>query len=55
MYSVLQAVLYLHKNKIIHRDIKPENLLLFSNTIKIADFGCSVYSLTEKEVNFFKF
>ncbi len=28
---------------IIHRDLKPENILLFSNILKISDFGISKY------------
>lgn len=43
--EILDAVDYLHQNKVVHRDLKPENLL-YSNDdvdadIKIADFGLS--------------
>ena len=42
---LFQAVLFLHKNKIVHRDIKPENIL-FSlpgkyTSLKLIDFGLS--------------
>lgn len=43
--SVLEAVLYIHKNGCVHRDIKPENLLFESkeegSAIKLIDFGLS--------------
>jgi calcium/calmodulin-dependent protein kinase I len=43
--TMLNAVLYLHKQGIAHRDLKPENLLLKDTTedavIKITDFGLS--------------
>lgn len=40
--SVLQALRYLHLEKIIHRDIKPANILLAADgTPKLADLGVS--------------
>ena len=43
------ALAYCHSLGVIHRDIKPENLLLDAKgDIKIADFGWSVHSPTEK-------
>ena len=42
--QLLDAVIYLHRNKIYHRDIKPENILLTSLTnpiVKLTDFGSS--------------
>jgi serine/threonine protein kinase len=43
--SLLEAVAYCHKKRIVHRDIKPENILLASEDndtyIKICDFGSS--------------
>lgn len=45
IYSLAQALEYIHKNAVIHRDIKPENLLLDKNgDIKLADFGWSVHT-----------
>jgi len=45
MYQVMEAINYLHSNKIVHRDIKPENLLLVDSSpaaeVKISDFGLS--------------
>ena len=41
-YKILEAILYLHKNKIIHLDIKPQNVLIddFLN-VKLTDFSIS--------------
>jgi serine/threonine protein kinase len=41
--QVLDAILHMHRRKVVHGDIKPENLLLTSEdpnaSIKICDFG----------------
>ncbi|CAF1007644.1 unnamed protein product [Didymodactylos carnosus] len=43
--QLLEAVEFLHNNKIVHLDIKPQNILLMekwpSTTIKLCDFGLS--------------
>ncbi|CAF1381541.1 unnamed protein product [Rotaria sordida] len=43
--QVLEAVAFLHENKVIHLDIKPQNILLMekwpSTEIKLCDFGLS--------------
>ncbi len=40
---ILEAIKYLHDNKVAHRDLKPENILLMSKSndvdVKITDFG----------------
>ncbi|CAF3040621.1 unnamed protein product [Rotaria sp. Silwood2] len=45
MKQILEAVAFLHENKIVHLDIKPQNILLVekwpSTQIKICDFGLS--------------
>ena len=41
--QTIEAISYLHSNRIIHRDIKPENILLDEGmNIKISDFGWGV-------------
>eukprot|EP00644_Phytophthora_capsici_P004308 jgi/Phyca11/110074/e_gw1.17.344.1 len=43
--QVVEALKYCHSCDVIHRDIKPENLLLgYNKTVKLADFGWSVYA-----------
>ncbi len=41
--QMIDAVQFLHINKIIHCDIKPDNILVcFSGNIKLTDFGMSI-------------
>ncbi|KDQ97283.1 serine/threonine-protein kinase Chk2 [Zootermopsis nevadensis] len=46
-YQIVQAIKYLHDNKITHRDLKPENILLASEKretlVKVSDFGLSKF------------
>ena len=44
MYQILKAFRYLQSKDIIHRDLKPENILRCFDSLKIADFGWSVYA-----------
>lgn len=45
LQQILEAVAYLHDNRVAHRDLKPENFLFSSKkknaTLKIIDFGLS--------------
>ena len=51
--TLLEAIGFCHRKKIVHRDIKPENILLAdkndNTTIKLADFGCARYMDNEYE------
>ena len=53
-YAVQVAVAlgHLHDNKIIYRDLKPENLLITSRGLKIADFGWSAHSPSDRRKTF---
>jgi serine/threonine-protein kinase len=37
--QLLVAVAFAHSERVIHCDINPNNILLFGNTVKLADFG----------------
>ena len=49
MKNLLEALSYMHKNKVVHRDLKPENLILASKEndydLRIADFGLASFRL----------
>lgn len=45
VFQMANALDYMHSKNVVHRDIKPENILIgFNNTIKLTDFGWSVYN-----------
>ncbi|MCU0498325.1 MAG: tetratricopeptide repeat protein [Anaerolineae bacterium] len=37
--EMLQALAYLHRNRMIHRDLKPANVLMNAHGVKVLDFG----------------
>ena len=41
--QVVEGVTHLKRNKIAHRDIKAENILVNGPTVKLIDFGFSVF------------
>ena len=44
--QLVAALCYIHERSILHLDIKPANILLTQqNVCKLADFGCSQYSV----------
>ena len=55
-YSVLSALSFMKKLKLIHRDIKPSNILLNSNNgdVKLCDFGISGWTTENSVCNTFK-
>eukprot|EP00475_Leptophrys_vorax_P005207 TRINITY_DN1314_c0_g1_i1.p1 TRINITY_DN1314_c0_g1~~TRINITY_DN1314_c0_g1_i1.p1 ORF type:complete len:789 (+),score=166.40 TRINITY_DN1314_c0_g1_i1:934-3300(+) len=52
LYSVVQALDYLHSNDIMHRDVKGGNILVTQGgTVKLADFGVSKIVRRKDESN----
>ena len=41
--EIFKIVNDIHEHFVIHRDIKPDNIMFSNNTIKIIDFGLSVF------------
>jgi len=42
--QIIEAIDFIHKNKIAHRDIKLDNIMVDKNdNIKLGDFGCASY------------
>lgn len=50
--QIIEAVKFLHTNKIVHRDIKLDNIFLDSeNNVKLGDFGCASYGIKFSDFN----
>ena len=53
IFDITQAMVYLHKRKILHCDLKSSNILVSSKwTVKIADFGLSRIRDTSSNLDF---
>ncbi|KAI9215842.1 kinase-like domain-containing protein [Blastocladiella britannica] len=51
--QIANSLLFLHARNVIHRDLKPENLLLtHDDTVRLADFGWSVFSEQDRRSTF---
>ncbi len=49
----MDALVYLHKNKIIHKDIKCSNILIDKDGHpKLTDFGCAKQLDSSKSFNY---
>ncbi|KAL3851193.1 hypothetical protein ACJIZ3_013075 [Penstemon smallii] len=50
VHEVLQGLNYLHGNGLVHCDIKGQNILIGKNGLKIADFGCAKWVVSDTSV-----
>ena len=50
-YQIVDAIQYLHNQKIIHMDIKPQNIIISNNKSILIDFDLSL-TLNDEKTNF---